>query len=50
MWGIVLPVTLVVGVVGLIVVMYVSGARQLAGGFGLFGVMAAFSADRHDGA
>lgn len=43
-WGVVLPVGLVVGVVGLIVVMYVSGARQLAGGFGLFGGMAAFSA------
>jgi type VII secretion protein EccCa/type VII secretion protein EccCb len=43
-WGIVLPVALIVGVVGLIVVMYASGARQLAGGFGLFGGMAAFSA------
>ncbi|WP_431241074.1 type VII secretion protein EccCa (plasmid) [Mycolicibacterium aichiense] len=43
-WGVVLPVGLVFGVVGLIVVMYVSGARQLAGGFGLFGGMAAFSA------
>jgi S-DNA-T family DNA segregation ATPase FtsK/SpoIIIE len=43
-WGVVLPVGLVCGVVGLIVVMYVSGARQLAGGFGLFGGMAAFSA------
>ena len=43
-WGIVLPVMLVVGIVGLIVVMYASGARQLAGGFGLFGGMAAFSA------
>jgi S-DNA-T family DNA segregation ATPase FtsK/SpoIIIE len=43
-WGIVLPVTLIVGVIGLIVVMYASGARQLAGGFGLFGGMAAFSA------
>jgi S-DNA-T family DNA segregation ATPase FtsK/SpoIIIE len=43
-WGIVLPVTLIVGVIGLIAVMYASGARQLAGGFGLFGGMAAFSA------
>ena len=43
-WGIVLPVVLLVGIVGLIVVMYASGARQLAGGFGLFGGMAAFSA------
>jgi type VII secretion protein EccCa/type VII secretion protein EccCb len=43
-WGIVLPFALIVGVVGLIVVMYASGARQLAGGFGLFGGMAAFSA------
>ncbi|MDQ2636958.1 MAG: type VII secretion protein EccCa [Actinomycetota bacterium] len=43
LWGVVLPVMLIVGVVGLIVVMYVSGARQLAGGFGLFGGMAAFS-------
>jgi S-DNA-T family DNA segregation ATPase FtsK/SpoIIIE len=43
-WGVVLPVMLICGVVGLIVVMYVSGARQLAGGFGLFGGMAAFSA------
>ena len=43
-WGIVLPVALIVGVIGLIVVMYASGARQLAGGFGLFGGMAAFSA------
>ena len=43
-WGIVLPVTLILGVIGLIVVMYASGARQLAGGFGLFGGMAAFSA------
>lgn len=43
-WGIVLPVTLIVGVIGLIAVMYASGSRQLAGGFGLFGGMAAFSA------
>nr|QGW61044.1 ESX secretion system protein EccC [Mycolicibacterium sp.] len=43
-WGIVLPVALLVGIVGLIGVMYASGARQLAGGFGLFGGMAAFSA------
>ena len=43
-WGIVLPVALVLGIIGLIVVMYASGARQLAGGFGLFGGMAAFSA------
>lgn len=43
-WGVVLPAMLVVGVVGLIVVMYMSGARQLASGFGLFGAMAAFSA------
>ncbi|WP_241777317.1 type VII secretion protein EccCa [Mycobacterium intracellulare] len=43
-WGIVLPVALIVGVVGLIVVMYASGARQLASGFGIFGGMAAFSA------
>jgi type VII secretion protein EccCa/type VII secretion protein EccCb len=43
-WGIVFPVALIVGIVGLIAVMYASGARQLAGGFGLFGGMAAFSA------
>ncbi len=43
-WGIVLPVVLLVGIVGLIAVMYASGARQLAGGFGLFGGMAAFKA------
>jgi S-DNA-T family DNA segregation ATPase FtsK/SpoIIIE len=43
-WGIVLPIALIVGIVGLIAVMYASGARQLAGGFGLFGGMAAFSA------
>lgn len=43
-WGIVLPIGLLFGIVGLIVVMYASGARQLAGGFGLFGGMAAFSA------
>jgi S-DNA-T family DNA segregation ATPase FtsK/SpoIIIE len=43
-WGIVLPAALLIGIVGLIVVMYASGARQLAGGFGLFGGMAAFSA------
>jgi S-DNA-T family DNA segregation ATPase FtsK/SpoIIIE len=43
-WGIVLPAALLLGIVGLIVVMYASGARQLAGGFGLFGGMAAFSA------
>ena len=43
-WGLLLPVALIVGVFGLIVVMYASGARQLAGGFGLFGGMAAFSA------
>ena len=39
-----LPVALIVGIVGLIAVMYASGARQLAGGFGFFGFMAAFSA------
>jgi len=43
-WGVVLPVMLVCGIVGLIAVMYMSGARQLASGFGLFGAMAAFSA------
>ena len=43
-WGIVLPIGLLVGIVGLIVVMYASGARQLAGGFGLFGGMAGISA------
>jgi S-DNA-T family DNA segregation ATPase FtsK/SpoIIIE len=42
-WGIVLPITLVVGVVGLIVAMYVSGMRTFATGFGFFGFMAAFS-------
>ena len=42
-WGIVLPVALVIGVVGVIVVMYASGARQLAGGIGMFGGVAAFS-------
>ena len=43
-WGIVLPIGLLVGIVGLIVVMYASGQRQLAGGFGLFGGMAGISA------
>ncbi|MDG4667962.1 type VII secretion protein EccCa [Mycobacterium sp. 236(2023)] len=38
-WAIVLPITLVVGVVGFIVAMYVSGMRSFATGFGIFGVM-----------
>jgi type VII secretion protein EccCa/type VII secretion protein EccCb len=38
-WGIVLPITLVVGVVGFIVAMYVTGMRSFATGFGIFGVM-----------
>lgn len=38
-WGIVLPITLVVGVVGFIIAMYVSGMRSFATGFGIFGVM-----------
>ena len=38
-WGIVLPITLVVGVVGFIIAMYVTGMRSFAGGFGIFGVM-----------
>lgn len=38
-WAIVLPITLIVGVVGFIVAMYVSGMRSFATGFGLFGVM-----------
>jgi len=39
-WGIVLPAMLVVGIVGLIAVMYISGARQLAGLFPAEGVLA----------
>ena len=35
-WGIVLPIGLVVGVVGFIVAMYVSGQRSLANGFAIF--------------
>lgn len=42
-WGIVLPITLVVGVIGLIITMYVSGMRSFATGAGMFGGMAAFS-------
>lgn len=42
-WGIVLPIGLVVGILGLIGVMYASGARQLASGMGLFGGMAGLS-------
>src|SRR5258708_40219134 len=38
-WGIVLPITLVVGVVGFIVALYVTGMRSFATGFGIFGVM-----------
>ncbi|MDT5347823.1 MAG: hypothetical protein QOH91_1110, partial [Mycobacterium sp.] len=38
-WGIVLPITLVVGVLGFIIAMYVTGMRSFAGGFGIFGVM-----------
>ena len=34
-----LPITLVVGVVGFIVAMYVTGMRSFAHGFGIFGVM-----------
>ena len=35
-WGIVLPIGLIVGVVGFIVAMYVSGQRSLANGFAIF--------------
>ena len=35
-WGIVLPIGLIVGVVGFIVAMYVSGQRSLATGFAIF--------------
>jgi len=38
-WGIVLPITLVVGVAGFIIAMYVTGMRSFATGFGIFGVM-----------
>jgi type VII secretion protein EccCa/type VII secretion protein EccCb len=40
-WAIVLPITLVVGVVGFIISMYVSGMRSF-GTYGLFGGMMAF--------
>lgn len=39
LWGIVLPVLLVVGVIGIIVAMYASGLRSLASGVGIFGIM-----------
>ncbi|MDT5117522.1 MAG: hypothetical protein QOE30_3261 [Mycobacterium sp.] len=42
MWGIVLPITLVVGVVGFMVAMYASGMRSFASGSGIFGVMMLF--------
>ena len=35
-WGIVLPIGLIVGVVGFIIAMYVSGQRSLATGFAIF--------------
>ncbi|BBZ15025.1 type VII secretion protein EccCa [Mycobacterium branderi] len=38
-WGIVLPIALVVGVVGFIISMYVTGMRTFASGFGIFGFM-----------
>ena len=38
-WGIVLPIALIVGVVGFIIAMYVSGMRSFATGFGIFPVM-----------
>ena len=38
-WGIVLPIELIVGVVGFIVAMYVSGMRSFAWGFGILGGM-----------
>ena len=38
-WGIVLPIALIVGVVGFIVAMYMSGMRSFASGFGIFGIM-----------
>lgn len=38
-WGIVLPITLIVGVLGFIIAMYVSGMRSFASGAGIFGVM-----------
>ncbi|WP_230022398.1 hypothetical protein [Mycolicibacterium mageritense] len=40
-WGIVFPIALIVGVVGLIGTLYFSGQRSLAGGFGFFGAFAA---------
>jgi S-DNA-T family DNA segregation ATPase FtsK/SpoIIIE len=41
-WAIVLPIVLIVGVVGFIISMYVTGMRSF-GSFGLFGGMMAFS-------
>lgn len=41
-WAIVFPVTLIFGVLGLIIIMYASGMRSMAGGFGIFGFMAVF--------
>lgn len=41
-WAVVFPVTLIFGVIGLIVIMYASGMRSMAGGFGIFGFMAMF--------
>ena len=38
-WGIVLPIVLIVGVVGFIVAMFMSGMRSIAGGAGIFGIM-----------
>ena len=38
-WGIVLPIVLIVGVIGFIVAMYMSGMRSFASGFGIFGIM-----------
>ena len=35
-WGIVLPIGLIVGVLGFIIAMYVSGQRSLATGFAIF--------------
>lgn len=40
-WGVVFPFALLIGVVGVIAVLYASGARQIAGGIGMFGGLAA---------
>ena len=43
-WAIVFPITVVVGIVGVIVAMYATGMRSMAGGVGIFGFMAVFGA------